>query len=182
MKDIKEFEGFYAVTKNGDIYSYGKRSGANHNGKFIKCSKDKDGYRRVTLKANNNKRHARVGRLVLETFNPTTIPFLQVNHKDGRRDNDKLENLEWVTCSENILHSFKYLGRSQKGIKNACFKKWGYEFKGEKVDCSNITVDEWCIKNKTHSSLVYSSIKENREIKQGKFKGYKFLRFGSTDK
>lgn len=187
MKDIKGFEGFYAVTKSGDIYSYGKRSGANHNGKFIKCSKDKDGYRRVTLNANNNKRHARVGRLVLETFNPTTIPFLQVNHKDGKRDNDNLENLEWVTCSENIKHSFTVLNKNQKGAKNNCFKKWGYFDNNEKLfTIDNKSVDEWCIENNIASTTIYTSMREKRKLKIGKFKGFRFFRqneeFGSTDK
>lgn len=53
-----------------------------------------------------------VHRLVLQTFNPVeNMDKLQVNHKDGDTTNNKLSNLEWVTPSENIKHSYEVLKR-----------------------------------------------------------------------
>lgn len=53
-----------------------------------------------------------VHRLVLITFNPIeNYEKLQVNHKDGNPENNKLDNLEWVTPSENIKHSYQVLKR-----------------------------------------------------------------------
>nr|DAF58718.1 MAG TPA: homing endonuclease [Siphoviridae sp. ctxMM9] len=49
-----------------------------------------------------------VHRLVLENYNPVDgMETLQVNHIDGDKQNNNLNNLEWVTCQENILHAYK---------------------------------------------------------------------------
>ena len=59
------------------------------------------------MMSDDGKRHRySVHRLILENFNPVEgMDKLQVNHKDGNRRNNKLENLEWVTCQENINHA-----------------------------------------------------------------------------
>lgn len=181
MKDIPNYEGLYAITENGEVWSYGGRIGANHKGKFLKTSIDKDGYKKLALKdSNGTTKYYRIGRLVLLTYKPNDNSSLQVNHKDGNRTNDILSNLEWVTCSENIQHSFKILGKNQKGHKNNAFKKWGYIINKQLIICDNISVDEWCFQNNIASSIIYTSIREKRELKQGRFKGYQFIRFGST--
>lgn len=91
----------YYVTDDGRIWS-------EQTNKFMSVRLDKDGYLKVVLSCtDNNGRHRfSVHRLVLENFNPVSnMRQLQVNHIDGDKTNNSLDNLEWVTCKENIAHA-----------------------------------------------------------------------------
>lgn len=70
---------------------------------------DKDGYHRVELQGAGGPKKFLVHRLVLRAF--TGVEGPQGNHLNGVRNDNRLENLAWVTCSENILHSFRVLGK-----------------------------------------------------------------------
>ena len=61
----------------------------------------------MQMMSTDGKRHRySVHRLILENFNPVEgMENLQVNHIDGNKENNKLENLEWTTCKENIQHA-----------------------------------------------------------------------------
>ena len=103
-KDIPNYEGIYYVSSFGNV----KRKYKNGNIKLLKLQEDKDGYYYVILSLNNVKVHKRINRLVLEAFdNSGNRDNLQVNHKDGNKTNNKLENLEWATQKENLQHAFK---------------------------------------------------------------------------
>lgn len=68
-------------------------------------------------KLDGSKRTFRVHRLVMMAFNPIeNMDELEVNHIDGNKKNNKLENLEWCTASENQIHAFKTgLNKSRRG-------------------------------------------------------------------
>lgn len=68
-------------------------------------------------KLDGKKRTFRVHRLVMMAFNPVeNMDELEVNHLDGNKKNNKLENLEWCTASENQKHAFKTgLQKTRKG-------------------------------------------------------------------
>lgn len=114
-KDIKGYENYYQVSNFGRVRSLDREVNANiknnkkviKKGKILKCAKDTDGYNTITLSIYNKKRNRKICRLVAETFipNPNNLP--QVNHIDGNKSNDNIENLEWVTASENIIHAVK---------------------------------------------------------------------------
>lgn len=107
----------YYVSDNGSVYSEASN-------KTLSYALDRDGYVKVRLGSVDGKRHRySVHRLVLENFNPVDgMENLQVNHKDGNKRNNKLENLEWVTCSENNKHKYSIGLASQKGEKNNASK------------------------------------------------------------
>ena len=103
-KDIFGFEGLYYAKQDGSIWSYGGKT--NHKNDIqLKKSIDKDGYYRVTLQNNKIKKYFRVNRLIALTFidNKDNKPF--VNHIDKNKQNDNVNNLEWVTAFENWKHS-----------------------------------------------------------------------------
>jgi len=99
-KDIIGYEGLYLVSNHGRILSY-----ARTKKRIMKPSINTKGYPQVNLWKNETKSIYRVHRLVLETFKG--ISDLQVNHKDGVKTNNSLENLEYCTNEENKNHAVK---------------------------------------------------------------------------
>lgn len=109
-KPIKGYEGLYEVSNFGRVRSLPKEwTGAknckrNHAG-FIFDLKTDGGYLRVGLCKNGKRIFFRVHRLVLQAF--VGYSDLECNHKNGNKTDNRLKNLEWVTPSENMKHSYK---------------------------------------------------------------------------
>ncbi|MDP3959930.1 MAG: NUMOD4 domain-containing protein [Pseudorhodobacter sp.] len=108
MKDIKGFEGLYAVTEDGQVWSYPKQNNRNLRGRWMKQQPHK-GYLSVHLKKDGKIFSKLVHRLVAETFIPNPENRPQVNHKheDGNKARNLVDNLEWTTNKENSDHAFK---------------------------------------------------------------------------
>lgn len=112
---IKGYEGKYQVSNLGNIKSFYKCK----NGKIMKQLANPNGYLYVALdKGNRNYKRFLIHRLVAQTFLPNIENKPQVNHIDGNKHNNKLDNLEWVTGSENQIHSYKHKLRKNKEIDN----------------------------------------------------------------
>ena len=69
------------------------------------------GYYRVELSKSGKQKKYFVHRLVATAYIPNKDNFPQVNHINGNKLDNRVENLEWCTASQNHKHSFKYLGR-----------------------------------------------------------------------
>jgi len=87
--------------------------------KVLKQGKSKSGYYIVSFCVDGVKSNQTVHRLVARAFIANESNKPQVNHKDGNKLNNHLDNLEWVTVSENGLHAYRVLGISawNKGKK-----------------------------------------------------------------
>lgn len=107
--DLKGFEGLYKISTKGRVQTMGKGLSTNPSNcvrKIMKQRTSTNGYKRIKLCKEGRYYSKLVHRLVAETFlsNPKSKP--QVNHRDGNKQNNCLENLEWCTASENVKHSF----------------------------------------------------------------------------
>lgn len=89
----------YEVSSNGRVRNPGT-------GKILKGTNFK-GYRQVCLTDESGEHCERVHRLVADTFFDGDHENLQVNHIDGNKANNFIENLEWCTAKENIQHAFR---------------------------------------------------------------------------
>ena len=99
MQPIKDYEGKYCITQQGDV--------VNANGKTLAFTVNKKtGYKTVSLWKNNIGSSKTIHRLVALTYltNPNNLP--EVNHIDGNKLNNHVDNLEWVTRSENMIHAY----------------------------------------------------------------------------
>lgn len=103
-KPIKEWEELYSVNENGEVKN-------NKTGKLIVGDINTGGYYRVCLydKQNNRKQRYFRHRLVAIHFLDNPNNYEQVNHIDGDKSNNSVNNLEWVTARENDLHCMKVL-------------------------------------------------------------------------
>lgn len=98
-----------------DFYGYnidwhGRVTNKN-TGRQVKPQENNCGYMRVQLCNGSNKPRFFVHRIVAELFIPNPLNLPQVNHKDGNKKNNWVDNLEWVSASDNQKHSFSALGR-----------------------------------------------------------------------
>lgn len=108
-KDIPGFEWKYQASSLGNIMSL--RSRYRIRNKPRKQSIERCGYKRVILCLEWIKRGYMVHRLVAHAFMQNIQGKSQINHKNWIRDDNRIENLEWCTSSENMKHSYESLWR-----------------------------------------------------------------------
>jgi len=111
-KPIPDFEGLYDVSDLGRV--------RNARSMYVlRTRPDTDGYSLVTLYRGRpaQKYDKKVHRLVLSAFVGRPSEGQQGNHINGRRDDNKLQNLQWVSCSENHLHAYGALKRQPSAEK-----------------------------------------------------------------
>ena len=111
-KDIKGYEGLYQVSNLGRIKSLFRKVKYQNGFRNVKekiknTFIGKQCYERVELSKNKENKKYNIHRLVAEAFIPNKNNKPQINHIDGNKTNNKVENLEWCTQSENELHAYK---------------------------------------------------------------------------
>ena len=111
-KDVIGYEGLYQVSNLGRIKALKKCVIQTNRSyimkeKIIKQNILYSGYYYVNLYKNNKVNRVLVHRVVSQAFIPNTDNKPQVNHKDGNKLNNCVDNLEWVSASENNYHAIK---------------------------------------------------------------------------
>lgn len=109
-KSVSGYEGFYEASDAGRLRRIATPTGKPRN-RIIAPHKKSTGYCDYWLWLDGDKRRVVAHRLVWQTFMGPIPPSLCINHKNGKKDDNRLSNLEVVTLSENSAHSFRVLGR-----------------------------------------------------------------------
>jgi hypothetical protein len=100
-KWIKGYEGLYSIDETGKIgstYKQGRRKGR-------KPQVNRLGYAEVMLHRNGLMRKVYLHKALAEAFIPNPDEYKEINHKDGNKLNNSLDNLEWSTRSHNLLEA-----------------------------------------------------------------------------
>lgn len=87
--------------------------------------KSKNGYMFFSISKNRKQTSYPIHRLVAIHFIPNPENKPQVNHKDGNKENNRVDNLEWCTAKENIDHAEQTGLRNNSGFRNAMYGKYG---------------------------------------------------------
>lgn len=124
-KDIVGYEGLYQVSNLGRVKSLPKMVGfRSQSEKLTAIFADKHGYHKTNLYKNHTHKQAYVHILVAQAFVPNGSNKPQINHIDGDKSHNFVENLEWCTASENVVHAYSTgLKHGKKGIDHPMFGK-----------------------------------------------------------
>lgn len=131
MIDIEGFEGFYALTEDLRVWSFprqipnpnSKTHKFNIPGRFLKpllgATRGKPMYYFFILSNGKMTRHVPLHRLVAKAYIPNPLKKPTVNHKNGVKTDNRIDNLEWATMSENVQHAYDTgLNLPNKGVEN----------------------------------------------------------------
>ena len=107
-KDIPNYEGYYQISNLGKVKAL-KREIKNQYacGRYLALQKNKQGYYYVDLSKDTIRKRFNVHRLVALTFIPNPLNKPCINHIDGIKTNNNINNLEWCSYSENTKHAIK---------------------------------------------------------------------------
>lgn len=146
-RDIVDYEGLYQVSNLGNI----KREN-----RMLNKIKHSAGYLKVILCKNSVTKNCYIHRLVAKAFIPNPDNKKTVNHKNGIKTDNRVENLEWCTFSENSYHSFRSLGRlgavGERGGKAKLTEKDVLEIRS-------------CFKNRKYGDTIKLARKFNVSVK-----------------
>lgn len=112
-KKIKKYPS-YAISNFGKIKRI-KRGQSTFVGKILKIRIDTNGYPYIRLYKDGKGKNVKIHKLIAETFIGSCPKGKEVNHIDGNKKNSHVDNLEYVTRSENIKHAFKLGLRNDRG-------------------------------------------------------------------
>ena len=103
-KDVPGFEELYQANRKGEIKSI-ERNGTL--GGILKQYLNRKGYLKIVLYKNNIPHHMTVHQVIAQTFIPNPENKETVNHINNIKTDNRVENLEWCTIKENLMHSHK---------------------------------------------------------------------------
>lgn len=145
-KEVKGYEGYYEISSNGIVRNI-------KTGRRLKPDLHKEGYDRVTLSKDGVSKHLFNHRLVAISFLPNEENHPVVNHIDGNRQNNAVENLEWCSHKHNAQHAIKLGLKTIKTGEDCSYAKLSNDIASEII-------------KDIKSGKKYAEISEEREISQ----------------
>ena len=128
-KQIKGYEGLYEVSNDGRVRRLRFINGSHNFEKIKECKQTLNtwGYMTVNLSKNGKSNTKRVHRLVANAFLGESE--LQIDHIDGNKQNNRLDNLEYVTAKENTNRAWnkgiaKYTDERKEKLRKIALEKW----------------------------------------------------------
>ena len=151
------FDTKYAISNKGKLINV-------KNGKELKTRINMNGYLEVQLSTNGTKRTYRIHRLVAIAFldNIENKPY--INHKDGNKQNNCIENLEWCTAKENDNHA-----------RNVGLKMQNKPIKAISIKTNNIICFESLSECARYFNTNKGTIHRVLSGKRNKYKDFKFI-------
>ena len=172
-KDVEGYEGLYQVSNLGRVKSLSKNW--CHKKEIILIPrKINSGYVFTTLFKNGKSKNITIHRLVAKAFIPNPLKKEQVNHINGIKTDNRIENLEWCTREENKIHALITKGELIKsGGRNGNLKT------AKKVKVINLKTDEVLIFESVSAGARHVQVDSSSACKCAKGKirnigGYRF--------
>lgn len=157
MKDVVGYEGYYKITKEGRIWSVRREH-------FLSLNQKKNGYVYIELNVGGKPMNFRVHRLLAIAYIPNPENKYGVNHINGIKNDNRIENLEWATVSENTKHAF------DMGLISPTRKLYDFIDKNGRATTVG-GLEEACNKSGFSKSTISSYNKSKKIIPKGSFKG-----------
>jgi len=170
--DIVGYEDMYQISNLGRVKSLSRIHSNGINTHYTTKEKirkhrvniQRNGYCEISLFKNNKEKRYKIHRLVLIAFSNNIENKPEVNHIDGNKENNRLDNLEWVTSIENSKHAWdnKLCNSNHRKVKIKCIQT-------NEIFDSVVSASE-------KMNIYRSDIFKNLKGKKNHIKGYSFTR------
>lgn len=164
--EFRLWKGKYRVMRNGDIYS--------PEGKKLKAWQRKDGYMSVTPYVDGIRYNKRVHQMVAETWIPNLEGHPMINHINGIKNDNRVENLEWCSASHNIKHAFDIGLKTATNARDVVICETGQHFASPRKMADAMGWDNrW-------TSHITAVCRQNGKVKRKTVHGYTIRHYTPT--